>query len=215
MRSEDPKRGWRALAFVGLVALIALLAYGLIANAPDERIDESLADGHKPVAPSFTLSVLARGEAPRELAAPLRTPYADGQIAIDELKGIPVVLNFWASWCGPCREEARVLQLGWQRDGPRGILYLGVDMQDLTDDALGFIDEFRLTYPSVRDPGREVADDYGATGIPETYFIDATGRVVGHVLGVVSEAQLREGTRAAKAGELMGAVSGGAIRRQR
>ena len=198
-----------------MLLLLALLTYGLIANAPDERIDQSLADGETPPAPGFALALLERGELDGPLAMSLDAAAADTRVEFDELEGVPVILNFWASWCVPCREEAPVLQQGWERDGPRGVLYLGLDMQDLTDDALGFIDEFGLTYPSVRDPGRDVADDYGATGIPETYFIDGRGRVVGHVAGVVSDAQLEEGARAAKAGRLVGAIDGGAIRPQR
>ena len=210
------RRRWpRVLVFVTVLLLLALLIYGLIANAPDERIDQSLADGETPSAPGFGLALLERGDLPGPLAGPVDAASADGQVELGELAGVPMVLNFWASWCVPCREEAPVLQRGWERAGSRGILYLGLDMQDLTDDAIEFMDEFGLTYPSVRDPGRDVADDYGATGIPETYFIDVRGRVVGHVVGVVSEVQLEEGARAAKAGELVGAIDGGAIRPQR
>lgn len=83
-------------------------------------------------------------------------------------------------------------------------------MQDLTDDGLEFIEEFGLSYPSVRDPGREIANDYGLTGIPETYFIDRRGRVVGHAIGVVDDAILRTGVRAALDGAVVGPIRAGA-----
>ena len=109
---------------------------------------------------------------------------------------MPVVLNMWASWCSPCREEAGRLERGWRAAGPRGVLFLGLDIQDLRGDARPSSREYGATYPSVRDPGRDVANDYGATGIPETYFIDRQGRVVAHVIGVVSTRQLaRAGAR--------------------
>ena len=93
--------------------------------------------------------------------------------------------------------------------GPKGILFLGLDIQDLSGDALRFIRKHGATYPSVREPGRDVANSYGATGIPETYFIDRRGRVVAHVIGVVSTAQLAEGARATMTGRVAGRSIGG------
>ena len=106
-------------------------------------------------------------------------------------------------------EESPRLREGWERFGPRGIAFLGLNIQDLRGDARAFSDKFGLTYPSVRDARRGVADDYGATGIPETFFVDARGRVVGHVIGVVSAPQLAAGVRAAFSGQVAGTVSGG------
>ena len=88
-------------------------------------------------------------------------------------------------------------------------------MQDLSGDARGFLDEFSITYPTIREPSNEVARSYGATGIPETYFITADGRVVSHVIGVISRDQLRAGTAAAKKGVVSGTREGGDIRPQR
>ena len=85
-------------------------------------------------------------------------------MSLSELRGTPVVLNLWASWCTPCREESPRLREGWERWGPRGVAFLGLNIQDLRGDARDFSDEFGLTYPSVRDARRGVADDYGATG---------------------------------------------------
>lgn len=95
------------------------------------------------------------------------------------------------------------------------MLFLGLNMQDATGDARAFIQEFGLSYPSLRDPGDEVADDYGATGIPETFFIDGEGAVVSHVIGVASETQLAKGIAAARRGSVLSVSSGGDQRPQR
>jgi cytochrome c biogenesis protein CcmG/thiol:disulfide interchange protein DsbE len=126
------------------------------------------------------------------------------------LRGAPVVLNLWASWCSPCRAESDPLEDASREWAPRGVAYLGLDIQDLRGDARRFMREQGLTYPSVRDSGRSTADRYGATGIPETFFIDRRGRVVGHVVGAINAKQLRLGSQATLSGEVVGRSSGGA-----
>ena len=206
----ERRRRWGRWAVIVVVGLfIALLVYGLESRGPDDAIDDALAEGRAPTAPAFDLEVLERGQIPAPLRAPLGGALADGRLALSELRGTPVVLNLWASWCTPCREEAPRLQKGWVRWGPRGVAYLGLNIQDLRGDALKFGREFGITYPSVRDARRGVADSYGATGIPETFFVDARGRVVGHVIGVVSERELEVGARAARSGRVIGTVTGG------
>jgi cytochrome c biogenesis protein CcmG/thiol:disulfide interchange protein DsbE len=205
----------RLLSLTAVVAFVALLAYGLFSEGADRRIDAGLAEGEAPLAPDFELEVLNSGELPARLAPRLESAMADGRLGLAELRGTPFVLNFWASWCIPCREEAPILAQGWREHGPRGVLYLGLNMQDVTDDALAFIEEFAVRYPNVREPDRATAQAYGATGIPETYFVSARGRVVGHVIGVVTDEQLDGGARAAKSGEVVGSLSGGAQRPQR
>jgi len=204
------RRRWGRWLAVGLVlAFIALLAFGLRTKGPDDLIDSNLAEGRAPRAPGFTLEVLERGVLPPRLERSVGAAMADGRVSIEELRGTPVVLNLWASWCTPCREESPRLQDGWTRWGRRGVAFLGLNIQDLRGDARSFTREFGLTYPSVRDARRDVADRYGATGIPETFFVDRRGRVVAHVIGVVSERQLEAGARAARAGRVAGTVSGG------
>jgi cytochrome c biogenesis protein CcmG, thiol:disulfide interchange protein DsbE len=205
----------RAITLVAVLLLLGLLAYGLTTQGSSQRIDQSLADGEAPLAPEFELSVLDEGALPEPLARRLRAELADGRLGLAELEGTPFVLNFWASWCNPCRDEAPILEQGWRRHSGRGVLYLGLNMQDVTDDALAFLDEFAITYPTIRDQDKDVATSYGATGIPETYFVSSQGRVVGHVVGVVSEQQLDEGASAARQGVLVGTESGGAQRPQR
>lgn len=205
----------RVMSIVAVTLFVALLAYGVLSQGSDKRIDASLANGEAALAPEFELSVLSEGSLPANLNRDLRAQLADGRLGLAELDGTPFVLNFWAAWCNPCREEAPILERGWRRHGPAGVLYLGLDMQDATEDALAFLREFGITYPTIRDPTNEIARSYGATGIPETYFVSAEGRVVGHVIGVVSEDQLDEGALAAKRGQIVGTLTGGARRLER
>jgi cytochrome c biogenesis protein CcmG/thiol:disulfide interchange protein DsbE len=198
---------WLVVAAVGL--FIALLVYGIEARGPDDAIDDALAQGRAPAAPAFTLEVLDRGRIPAPLRPTLEEALADGRVSLAELRGTPVVLNLWASWCTPCRQEAPRLERGWERWGRRGVAYLGLNIQDLRGDARAFSRRFGITYPSVRDARRGVADSYGATGIPETFFVDARGRVVGHVIGVVAERELAVGAQAAVEGRVLGTITGG------
>jgi len=194
---------------------VALLVYGVLSKAQDTTIDDSLARSRAVPAPAFELPVLQPGAAGSPAAMRAAPALADGRLALRELRGTPVVLNFWASWCVPCREEAPALERGWREQGRRGVLFLGLNMQDITDDARAFIRDFGLTYPNVRDRGNEVARRYGATGLPETFFISATGNVVAHVIGVVSAQQLRDGVAAAQAGRPLGVKEGGERRSTR
>lgn len=124
------------------------------------------------------------GKAVPDFTAPLLSE--DGELTMSDLEGKPVVLNFWASWCAPCKDEAPFLQAAHERYGDR-ITILGVDIRDARSDALEFVDEYGITYPSVRDEGMRVYADYGLTGQPETFFIDAKGILVEHVPGPVDE----------------------------
>jgi cytochrome c biogenesis protein CcmG, thiol:disulfide interchange protein DsbE len=199
----------RWVVLVLVAAFLALLTYGLLSKGTDDRIDQALASGRAAPAPSFSLEVLNRGALSARLARPIGPALADNRLSLAELRGVPVVLNLWASWCSPCRDEAARLEHGWRSLGPRGVLFLGLDIQDVRGDGEGFIHAHGATYPSVREPGREIANSYGATGIPETYFIDTRGRVVAHVIGVVSDRQLAQGAIAAASGRVAGTSSGG------
>jgi cytochrome c biogenesis protein CcmG, thiol:disulfide interchange protein DsbE len=188
----------RWLVFGLVVAFLALLAYGLLSKGTDDRIDEALASGRPVAAPGFSLEVLARGELPPALQRSAGASLTGDRLSLARLRRTPVVLNLWASWCTPCRDEAGRLERAWRTLGPKSVLFLGLDIQDLRENARDFIGKYGVTYPSVREPQRDVADDYGATGIPETYFIDRRGRVVAHARGPVTTAQLRQGLVAAR-----------------
>jgi cytochrome c biogenesis protein CcmG/thiol:disulfide interchange protein DsbE len=204
----------RAFVILLAAAFLSLLAYGLVNESNADAIDQALVRGASAPAPDFELAVLSPGSG--ELPVPVRGAMADGRLSMGELRGTAVVLNLWSSWCPPCRTEQPDLERAWRAERRRdGAVFLGLDQQDLTGDARAYIDELSVTYPQVRDPGDEVARRYGATGLPETYFIDPRGQVVGHVIGAVSPAQLRAGVEAARTSRLLGARAGGERREVR
>jgi cytochrome c biogenesis protein CcmG/thiol:disulfide interchange protein DsbE len=193
--------------------LVGLLAYGVIARNPNTSIDDNLAKAQAAPAPGYRLQTLRRGTLGPTLTTKLTPALADGWVADRELRGTPYVLNVWASWCEPCREEAPLLQRAWREQGrPQGVLFVGLDMQDVRQDARSFMDDFGVDYLNIRDPSNTVPRRYGVTGVPETFFITAQGRVVDHVIGVVTPAQLRGGMAAARSGVPRGAQQGGARR---
>jgi cytochrome c biogenesis protein CcmG, thiol:disulfide interchange protein DsbE len=164
-------------AMVGVVALLGLLAYGLFGSDPDRGIDDALARGEKVEAPGFDLEPLSGG----------------GRQSLAEYRGKVVVLNAWASWCKPCREESPLLER-WHRRisrGGRGTV-LGIDALDVDSDARGFVREYGLTYPMLRDPEGGSLVDYGVVGYPETFVIDSRGRIVAARRGPVDERWLQD-----------------------
>ena len=215
MPAEAPARpgivrhAGRVVAVVLAVLFVALLAFGLLSQASDTTIDDALAEARPVQPPRFELDILERGQVPPAVAPVMRRAAADGRIDPAELRGVPVVLNFWASWCIPCREEAPLLQAAWQRHGKRGVLVLGLNMQDVQEDAREFLSEFSQTFPQVRDPDNSTARAWGVTGLPETFFLRSDGRVVAHVIGAISESQLDRGIAAAVSGRALNARQGG------
>jgi cytochrome c biogenesis protein CcmG/thiol:disulfide interchange protein DsbE len=199
----------RIFAVLAAALFVALLAYGVLRKSDDTSIDDALQRSETIAAPQFELPLLEAGRLGEQLAVTLKGQLTDGRIDLKELRGTPVVINVWASWCVPCGEEAPVLERGWQVAKRSGVLVLGLDMQDVTDDARDFIREHHITYPSVRDRGNTVARRYGVTGVPETFFVSARGQVVGHVVGVVSAQQMRDGLAAARGGDRLGVQAGG------
>jgi cytochrome c biogenesis protein CcmG/thiol:disulfide interchange protein DsbE len=126
-------------------------------------------------APDFTL--------PEVMGGP------DVQLA--SLKGRPVVINFWASWCGPCKMEHPVLEWGAKQFGQQA-QFLGVVFEDTQENAEGYLKRNGAAYPQLLDPRGATAVDYGAAGVPETYFIDAAGVIRHKHIGPISPPQLRE-----------------------
>jgi cytochrome c biogenesis protein CcmG/thiol:disulfide interchange protein DsbE len=139
------------------------------------------------------------GPAPQFLAKRMD---GEGTISLASLRGKPVVLNFWASWCNPCKGEAAKLEQAWQRYKKQGVVFLGVDYNDVTSDARTFVDRHGVTYPIISDGSGMIGDHYGLSGVPETFFVNRQGRLVGaHILGPITDpkwlAIFNEGIQAA------------------
>lgn len=200
----------RFAALLACAGLMGLLVYGVAARSPDTTVDDSLANARAPSAPGFTLAVLHRGDLGPQLTPSAGRALADGRVSLQELRGQRVVLNFWASWCIPCREEAPLLERTWRNARREGVLFVGLDMQDVTADARDFLRHFRIDYLNVRDPSNTVARRYGVTGLPETFFITPDGRIVSHVIGVSTPTDLRDGIDATATGRPITARRAGA-----
>jgi cytochrome c biogenesis protein CcmG/thiol:disulfide interchange protein DsbE len=156
---------WAGL-LVPVLGLIGLLVAGTVRHQRALEVREALARGETPAVPAITL------------------PGLDGRsIALAALKGHPVVLNFWASWCVPCREEAPLLEGIWKTFQAQGLIVVGVDTQDLEQPARAFLRQYGITFPTVRDPDGTVARLFGTTGVPETFFIGSDGHIRGKFPG--------------------------------
>lgn len=116
------------------------------------------------------------------------------KVELASLQGRPVVVNFWASWCLPCRDEAPLLRSLSETQSDRGLAVLGISFQEPElQNARAFIREYALAYPSLIDPGARTAINYGVSGVPETFFIDRQGIVRSADRGGLTPARLSEG----------------------
>jgi cytochrome c biogenesis protein CcmG/thiol:disulfide interchange protein DsbE len=164
------------VAAVSLVAvLLVLLGWKMVTAARGQNLGSAVTAGRSPAAPEFELPRLG----------------GKGTLRLSSLRGKVVVVNFWASWCAPCKDEAPLLERAWRRWRARGVVILGVNAQDFTSDARAFVRRYGLTYPSVHDAAGETLERYGVTGFPETWFVNREGRLVAErVQGPLTAVQL-------------------------
>jgi cytochrome c biogenesis protein CcmG/thiol:disulfide interchange protein DsbE len=151
------------LALACVAGLLALLVWQLGHQQHAPRVGA--------VAPAFTLRRLEGA----------------GKVSLGSFRGRPVVLNFWASWCGPCKSEASVLERDYARYRPRGVVFLGVDYHDLESDARHFVGVHGLTFTMLDDGSGNVTSRYGIKQVPETYVVSRQGRIVAHLAGPITD----------------------------
>ncbi len=158
---------WKILAFGGVLALLGLLGWGLVRVQAGPR-----AQGE---APDFTLITF------------------DGdEITLSDLTGQVVVINFWASWCPPCRDEAAYLESTWREYKDRDVVFIGVDYVDTDAEALAYIEEFDITYPNGPDLGTRISQAFRIRGVPETFFVAKDGTLRGVKVGPLFPPELED-----------------------
>ena len=170
---------WRRLLLIASILgpLLGLLAFGFTRDA--RYITSPLLS--KPAEP-FTITL-----------------FDGGKITLTDLRGKAVFLNFWASWCPPCRAEAKELEAAWQKVKDKNMVFIGVALQDTDENSREFLKEFEVTYPNGKDESGKIGVDYGTWGIPESFFIDPQGRITyKHVGGIRAALVLSKIEEAAK-----------------
>jgi cytochrome c biogenesis protein CcmG/thiol:disulfide interchange protein DsbE len=176
------KIGLQAAAVLVVGLLVALLAWQVVRTDKGRALASKVASGQKPQAPVFNLDRLD----------------GDGKVSLASLRGKVVVLNFWASWCLPCKDEAPELEAAWKRWREEGVLVVGIDIDDLNTDARRFVERYDLSYLTLHDKDKWTWGRYGLRGLPETWFVDRRGRLVGeHVEGPVTAEELDQSIRVA------------------
>jgi cytochrome c biogenesis protein CcmG/thiol:disulfide interchange protein DsbE len=159
------------IAALVVVGFLGLLGWGMLNKEPITGL--SGVTMVKRAAPEFTL-----------------TTFKGDTVSLQDVRGKPVVINFWASWCPPCRVEAALIERTWRAYKNRGLIFLGVNIQDRKEDALSYIREFDITYPNGPDPTGEISIDYGVSGLPVTFFISSKGEVVRRWVGAIEKSVL-------------------------
>ena len=167
---------WVARSFALAAVLVMVLFFGLLVWGLGKRAAGTV--GSAPIqarpAPAFSVPL-----------------FEGGTFQLGEQRGTPVLINFWASWCIPCEDEAAALERASRRYGDR-VRFLGVNVQDTDANARAFLRRFGVTYPNGRDASGEIAVEYGMSGVPETYFVDRNGALVRKWQGPLDDERLRQ-----------------------
>src|SRR5512139_2911563 len=150
---------WRVIALLVVVGLVIVLAFGLRARYTTQP--------RSGAAPDFSLPLYAGYEG--GLGKP--------QVRLADLRGQVVFINFWASWCVPCREEQPVLEKLWKQYRSKGVVFLGIDYVDTEPAALQYLREFGVTYPNGPDLGTKISPKYHIQGVPESFLVDRQGNI--------------------------------------
>ena len=152
-------------AFV-VIGFLGLLIWGMLNRQPITGLSGITMVKHP--APDFNL-----------------TTFEGKALSLADLKGQPAVINFWASWCPPCRDEAPILERTWRAYENQGLRFVGINIQDRKEDALSYIREFDITYPNGPDPAGEITIGYGVSGLPVTFFVSGDGKILRRWVGAV------------------------------
>jgi cytochrome c biogenesis protein CcmG, thiol:disulfide interchange protein DsbE len=185
-----------ALLWVRPPHSVSRSALPIVIGEPGSPVPPGLAPGapgadelHPLPAPAFSLTVLSPGIPPSPSAAhpgvapPAVIPPAGGRLTLAALRGHPVVVNFWGSWCGPCRAEMPLLVKAWRTYAARGVVIVGFDVDDTPAEARRFLEEYHVDYPIVTVPNERLPRAYGVIGLPTTVFVDAAGMIRARQLG--------------------------------
>ncbi|MFN8481822.1 MAG: TlpA disulfide reductase family protein [Anaerolineae bacterium] len=164
------RRRWPRIVGLLLIVLAPIAASLLYAGAAGLPLERLGVRGDNAPAPTFTLP-----------------SFSGGDVSLAGYRGRPVVLNFWASWCPPCRAEAPAMQRVWEQYRAQGVVFLGVNSSDNDAAARAYLAEYGVTYPNVQDDVGRVAPLYHADSLPTTILIDRDGRIVGRRVGAVPE----------------------------
>ncbi len=135
-------------------------------------------------------SIDLQGRQATEFTLTLFDQFEQKQLSLADYRGQVVVLNFWSSWCVECYKEATLLERAWQDYKDQGVMFVGVDYLDTDKEALAYMEQYGITYPSGPDLGDIIADAYGLTGVPETFFIDQDGNINHVQIGPIQKPQL-------------------------